>query len=116
MIDITITAMIVIIFNNSCGPFLLTVEDTHGCLLSVVWFSEGLYWPNQGYFHNVLLEGKFCRFDSIGIRLYRNGICREKKPIASLLSRLLLLGSSYFIHQDAVIYYFPPRLYEKHLS
>lgn len=36
MIDITITAMIVIIFNNSCGPFLLTVEGTHGCLLSVV--------------------------------------------------------------------------------
>lgn len=28
IIDITITAMIVIIFNNSCGPFLLAVEVT----------------------------------------------------------------------------------------
>lgn len=47
---------------------------------TVVWFSEGLYWQNEGIFHNVLLlEGKLCRFDSIGIRLYRDGICRGKK-------------------------------------
>lgn len=75
----------------------MTVEDTHGCLV-VVWLSEGLYWQNEGNFNNVLLlEGKFCRFDGIDIRLYRDGICREKKKkiIASLLSRRFLVGSSF---------------------
>lgn len=89
--------MIVIIFNNSCGPFLLTIEVTR-LLLSVVWFSEEPSWQNEGNFHNVLLEGKFCRFDSIGIRLYRNGICRGKNHCVFVKSSVLLTGSSYFLY------------------
>lgn len=80
--------MIVIIFNNSCGPFLSAVSEMHrSVLLSVVWFLEELYAQNEGNFHKVLLEGKFCRFDSLGI--HRDVICSEKNTIDSLLSRLL---------------------------
>lgn len=72
--------MIVIIFNNSCGPFnsLGCLGDAQECLLSVVWFLEELFALNEGNFHNVLLEGKLCRLDSIDIHLYRDVICSEK--------------------------------------